>query len=107
MATMPISTMNRLATNTGAGQRTTAVPTLRQNRLWGGRLDSYRPARLPRYNTAGPSVTAMATTTTMPIATGAPMVAKYGSRVKLRQYVAPAIVRPDPTMTGATDVNVA
>ena len=55
---------------------------------------------------AGPSVTAIATTTIMPIATGSPMVVKYGSRAKLRQYVAPAIVRPEPTMTGATDRKV-
>ncbi len=75
---MPISTTNRLATKMGAGQRTTAVPTRRQNRLCGGRLDSYSPTRLPRNSTAGPSVTAIATTTIMPIATGAPMVLKVG-----------------------------
>ncbi len=82
---MPISTTNRLATKIGAGQRTTAVPIRRQNLLCGGRLDSYNPTRLPRKSTAGPSVTAIATTTSMPIATGAPIVEKYGSRAKLRQ----------------------
>src|ERR1700738_4966928 len=103
---MPISTTNRLATKIGAGQRTTAIPTRRQNLLVGGLFDWNNPTRLPRNRTAGPSVTADATTTIMPIATGAPMVLKYGSRAKLRQYVAPAIVRPEPTMTGATDLKV-
>ena len=43
MATMPISTTNKLATRIGAGQRTTAVPTRRQNRLRAGRLDFEQP----------------------------------------------------------------
>jgi hypothetical protein len=39
-------------------------------------LDSYKPTLLPRKSTAGPSVTAISTTTIMPIATGAPIVLK-------------------------------
>ena len=73
---MPISTTKRLTTKTGPGQRTTAVPTLRQKRLCAGLFDSYSPILLPRNSTAGPRVTAITTTTIMPIATGAPMVAK-------------------------------
>ena len=42
----------------------------------------------------------------MPIATGAPIVENQGSRQKLKQYVAPAMVRPDPSTTGATPLNV-
>ena len=68
--------MNRLATRIGAGQRTTATPTRRQNRLRGGLFDSNSPTRLPRKRMAGPRVTEITTTTTMPIATGAPMVVK-------------------------------
>ena len=42
----------------------------------------------------------------MPSASGTPNVWKYGSRVKLRQNVAPAIVRPEPTMTCAVPPNI-
>jgi hypothetical protein len=34
------------------------------------------------------------------------MVEKYGSRQKLRHHVAPAIVSPEPMITGATERNV-
>ena len=73
---MPMSTTNRLTTKIGAGQRTTAVPTFAKT--GSGRAVWTRRARpwLPRNSTAGPSVTAINTTTTMPIATGAPMVLK-------------------------------
>ena len=40
-------------------------------------------------------------TTSMPIASGTPSVWKYGSRVKCRQNVAPAMVRPEPRITWA------
>ena len=56
--------------------------------------------------TAGPSVSPAKTTTSMPMATGAPIVENHGNRQKLRQYVAPAMVRPDPSTTGATLLNV-
>ncbi len=52
--------------------------------------------------TAGTSVSATATATSMPTAQGTPMVWKYGIRQKLRQKVAPAIVRPDASTTWAT-----
>src|ERR1700740_2383971 len=103
---MPIRTTTELAARIGAGQRTTAGPTRRHSRPRAARLASKRPNRLPRKRTAGPSVIADATMTSMPIAPGAPIVEKYGSRAKLRQYVAPAIVRPEPRITGATDRKV-
>src|ERR1700739_4403668 len=103
---MPISTTMALATRIGAGQRTTAVATRRHTRPRAARLDSKRPKRLPTKRTAGPSVTAAATKTSIPIATGAPIVVKYGRRAKLRQDVAPAIVRPEPKITGPTDRKV-
>ncbi len=37
----------------------------------------------------------------MPTAHGTPSVWKYGSRQKLRQYIAPAMVNPDPSTTCA------
>ena len=37
----------------------------------------------------------------MPTAHGTPKVLKYGIRAKLRQNVAPAIVKPEPRMTWA------
>ena len=40
-----------------------------------------------------------ATATSMPRAQGAPMVLNIGNRVKLRQYVAPAMVKPDAKTT--------
>ena len=46
-------------------------------------------------------VSAAMTATSMPIANGMPRVWKYGSRVKCRQKVAPAMVSPEPRMTWA------
>ena len=46
-------------------------------------------------------VSAAMTATSMPMASGMPRVWKYGSRVKCRQKVAPAMVRPEPRMTCA------
>ena len=104
---MPISTTAGSTAKTGAGQRTTAVPTRRQNRpRLAARLDSNRPNLLPTKMTAGPSVRPASTTTSMPIATGAPMVLNQGSRAKLRQYVAPAIVRPGAEHDGGHGPNV-
>ena len=37
----------------------------------------------------------------MPTAQGTPSDSKYGNRQKLRQYIAPAMVRPDPSTTCA------
>ena len=85
----------------GSGQRTTAVPTRRQPRTLSNRLGSNTPKRLPTVNTAGPNVSATATATSIPTAHGMPMVWKYGIRAKLRQNVAPAIVKPEPRMTCA------
>ena len=56
--------------------------------------------------TAVISMTPASTTTTMPIASGTPRVWKYGSRVKLRQNVAPAMVRPEPSTTCAVPWNI-
>jgi hypothetical protein len=103
---MPIRTMAVLTAKIGAGQRTTAVPTRRHSRPLTARFFSKRPTLLPTKITAGPSVSPAKTTTSIPIATGAPMVLNHGSRAKLRQYVAPAMVRPDPSTTGATLRNV-
>ena len=104
---MPTRTTAALTARIGTGQRTTAVPTRRHRRpLLAATLDSKRPNLLPKKTMAGPSVTPASTTTSMPIATGAPMVLNQGSRAKLRQYVAPAMVRPDPSTTGATPRNV-
>src|ERR1700752_5499589 len=101
---MPIRTTTELATRIGGGHRPPGVPPRRHSPPpLAARLASNRPNRLPTKRTAGPSVIAAATKTSIPIATGAPIVVKYGSRAKLRQYVAPAIVRPGPTITGATD----
>ncbi len=49
--------------------------------------------------TAGPSVSAAMTATSMPTAHGTAMVWNYGSRVKLRHSIAPAMVRPEPSTT--------
>ena len=57
--------------------------------------------RLPKANTAGPSVSAAITATSVPTAHGTPRLWKYGSRVKLRQYIAPAMVSPEPSTTWA------
>ena len=56
--------------------------------------------------TAGPSVSAAKTQTTMPTANGTPSDWKYGRRVKLRQNVAPAMVRPEPNTTWAVPPNM-
>ena len=90
----------------GPGHRTTAVPIRRQPRVRILRLGSRPPRRLATVMTAGPRVSAAATMTTMPIAIGMPSVWKYGSRVKCRQNVAPAIVRPEPRMTCAVPWNI-
>ena len=99
---MPIRTATALTARIGAGQRTTAVPTRRHSRPGRAPLDSKRPNRLLTTRTAGPKLSAAATTTSMPIATGTPIVVNQGSRVKLRQNAAPAIVRPEPNTTGVT-----
>ena len=85
----------------GPGHRTTAVPIRRQPRVCIVRFGSNRPNRLQMVSTAGARVSAAATATSMPIASGMPSVWKYGSRVKCRQNVAPAMVRPEPRMTWA------
>ena len=85
----------------GPGHRTTAAPTLRQNRTRIARLGSSSPKRLTTVITAGPNVNAAKTTTTMPIANGTPRVWNQGSLVKLKQKVAPAIVSPEPSTTCA------
>ncbi len=89
------------------GHRTTAAPILRQPRTRIGRLgSSILPNRLATVMIAGPSVSAANTPTTMPIASGTPSVWKYGSLVKLRQKVAPAMVRPEPNTTCAVPRNM-
>ena len=49
--------------------------------------------------TAGPSVNAAMTATSMPTAHGTAMVWNHGSRVNLRHSIAPAMVRPEPSTT--------
>lgn len=56
----------------------------------------------PTVRIAGASVSAAAMITKTEIAQGKPMVLKYGSVVKLRHMVAPAIVKPEPRMTCET-----
>ena len=89
------------ATRIGPGHRTTAVPIRRQPRVFIVRLGSNRPKWLPMVSSAGAMVNAATTATIMPIASGRPRLWKYGSRVKCRQNVAPAIVRPEPRITCA------
>ena len=86
----------------GAGQRTMAVPTRRHRRNPIARLGSNSPKPLPSFNTAGTSVRATATATSIPTVHGTPMVWKIGIRVKLKHSIAPAIVKPEPRTTGAT-----
>jgi hypothetical protein len=62
---------------------------------------STRPNRVTTEMSAGPSVSAAATTIVMPIDSGMPMVWKYGNRVKCKHSVAPAMVRPDASTTCA------
>ena len=85
----------------GPGQRTMAVPMRRQPRVRIVRLGSNRPKWRPMISTAGPRVSAATTATSTPMPAGMPRLWKYGSRVKLRQNTAPAIVRPEPKMTCA------
>ncbi|GFG66397.1 hypothetical protein MKUB_38870 [Mycobacterium kubicae] len=101
--------MRAIATDTariGPGQRTIAVPTRRHPRVRILRLGSNSLKKLPTVRTAGPKVSAAATATSIPTAQGIPIVWKYGSRVKLRQYIAPAIVRPEPRTTCAVPWNM-
>ena len=70
------------------------------------RFGSKRPKRLPMTITAGPRVSAAMTATKVPTAQGTPMVWKYGSRVKVRHSIAPAMVSPDPSTTWAVPRNI-
>ena len=91
-----------VATRIGPGHRTTAAPILRQPRTLNARLGSSTlPKRLATVMIAALSVSAAKTPTVMPIASGTPSDWKYGSLVKLRQKVAPAMVRPEPSTTWA------
>ncbi|SIL96730.1 Uncharacterised protein [Mycobacteroides abscessus subsp. abscessus] len=56
----------------GPGQRTMAVPTLRQVRFLMVRLDSSSPNFVATRSTEGPMVSDAATTTNMPMAHGTP-----------------------------------
>ena len=94
-------------TRMGPGHRTTAAPILRHPRTLIARLGSSTlPNRLATVMIAGPSVSAARTPTVMPIASGTPSDWKYGSLVKLRQNVAPAMVRPEPSTTWAVPPNM-
>ena len=95
-----------VAIRIGPGQRTTAAPTLRQNRTRMARLGSRPPILLTAVTTAGPSVSAAMTTTSMPIASGIPRDLNIGLRVKCRQNIAPAIVSPEPRITCAVPWNI-
>ena len=88
-------------TRIAPGHRTTAAPILRQPRSCILRFGSKSPNRLQMVSSAGAMVSAAMTATSMPMASGMPRVWKYGSRVKCRQKVAPAMVRPEPRMTCA------
>ncbi|SHU65172.1 Uncharacterised protein [Mycobacteroides abscessus subsp. abscessus] len=94
------------AARTGPGQRTIVVPILRQLRIRMARLGSNNPKRLPIVMRAGPRVSDTSTPTSRPTEQGTPRVWKYGMRVKLRQYMAPAMVIPDPRMTCAVPWNI-
>src|ERR1700752_901163 len=98
----PITAIAHVTTMIGLGQRTTAVPTLRQPRVESARFGSNRPTLDPTTTTAGASVSAANTITNSAIAQGNPMVWKYGSRVALRHSKAPAMVRPEPRITCET-----
>ena len=87
-----------VATRMGPGQRTMAVPMRRQPRVRIGRAGSNRPKWRPMLSSAGARVSAATSATRTPIAAGMPRLWKYGSRVKVRQNTAPAIVRPEPKM---------
>ncbi|PQM44605.1 hypothetical protein C1Y40_05237 [Mycobacterium talmoniae] len=60
------------AARTGPGHRTIVVPIRRQARIRIARLGSTSPNRLPTATTAGPSVSATATATSIPTAQGTP-----------------------------------
>lgn len=98
----PITAIAAVTTMIGLGQRTTAVPTLRQPRTSIARLGSNRPNREPTARIAGARVSAANTMTTIAIAQGNPMVWKYGNRAAVRHRQAPAMVRPEPRMTCET-----
>src|ERR1700760_1850853 len=85
----------------GAGQRTIAVPIRRQPRVCSFRFGSISLKNDATVSTAGPNVSAAKTATSMPTAQGTPRDSKYGSRQKLWQYLAPAMVQPAPNTTGA------
>ncbi|CPU58220.1 Uncharacterised protein [Mycobacteroides abscessus] len=70
------------------------------------RLGSNNPNLLPMVISEGPTVRATATAVRTATAQGTPNVWKYGMRVKLRQYIAPAIVDPVPKMTCAVPWNI-
>ena len=96
-----------VATRTGPGQRTMTAPILRQPRVRMVRLgSSVLPNLLATEMTAGPNVRAASTATTMPMDSGIPSDTKYGSLVKCRQNVAPAMVRPEPSATCAVPWNM-
>ncbi|CDO08301.1 hypothetical protein BN977_03120 [Mycolicibacterium cosmeticum] len=59
------------------------------------------PNRVATEMIAGPRVRAQNTSVTMPTANGMPRDWKYGSLVKCRQNVAPAMVIPEPRITCA------
>ena len=82
----------------GPGQRTIAVPIRRHRCVLIWRLGSSSPKCRPMTSMAGASVRAATTAIRTPDAAGTPRLWKYGSRVKVRQNTAPAIVRPEPKM---------
>src|SRR3984957_12919822 len=88
-----------VTTTIGRGQRTTAVPTLRQPRVESSRLASSTPNRDPTARTAGANVNAAATITKSAIAQGKPIELKYGNVHMVRHMHAPATVNPEPRIT--------
>ncbi|SIK46081.1 Uncharacterised protein [Mycobacteroides abscessus subsp. abscessus] len=94
------------AARMGPGQRVMAAPMRRQVRMRMARLGSNNPNLLPMVISEGPTVRATATAVSTATAQGTPNVWKYGMRVKLRQYMAPAIVDPVPKMTCAVPWNI-
>ncbi len=78
----------------------------RQYRIRMARLGSSSPNRLATVMMAGPRVSATSTATTIPAASGTPSVWNQGSRVKVRQNVAPAIVMPEASTTWAVPRNM-
>src|SRR6202453_3776851 len=90
----------------GAGQRALAGPVRRQPRVCSFRFGSISLKNDATVRTAGPRVKAARTATSMPTAQGTPSDSKYGNRQKLRQYIAPAMVSPDPSTTWAVLWNI-